>query len=188
MKITLLIISALLASHLSFGQSYSAQFSELPSTPGNSLFWQATDTQPTLKFMTTQNGFIGEVQKGKIFIENDLAYRVERKGTRYFLCNADKVTQLVRHERAYMTLDGTELKREKNGTGDKIRIVHPDGTVIAEGKIRSKILGDHTLSLQVQEDHPYGQEIAAMLSIDLLEELRDRGTYIQRGYTASLDK
>jgi len=174
MKTSLLFTATLLLCQLLTAQTYQVELKEFPSTPGNAIFWQAENQAPTLKFMATENGFLGNVKKGRIFFEDKYAFSIERKGTQYFLYNESKETQMVGHISAYMALDGTELKRKRSATGERITILHPDGTVLAEGKIKSKILGNHTITLDIKEGLAYSDELAAMLSVDLIETLRHR--------------
>ncbi|MDW3652411.1 MAG: hypothetical protein R8P61_35370 [Bacteroidia bacterium] len=184
MKTSLLIIGTLLLAQLSFAQSYSVELAELPTTPGESLAWDGANNAPEIKFLSTQNGFWGGLKKGRIFVEGDHKYSIVKKGTRYFLYNDSKATQMVRYTNAYLALDGTELKRKTNVTGDRISIIHPDGTVLAEGKIKSKLLGKHTLALNVLQDSPYTEEITALLSVDLVETLKNRYDWTPVVYTA----
>lgn len=174
MKTPLLIIATLLFAQISFAQSYEVELANFTAEPGNSLAWDGPSNAPSLQFMATKAGFWGDFKKGRIFLENEYAYSIERKGHKYFLYNSNKETQMVRHRSAYMTLDGTELKRKRSATGEKISIVHPDGTVLAEGRIKSRILGKYTLVFDIKEDARYSKEIAAMLSVDLVETLRNR--------------
>ncbi|MEM6806969.1 MAG: hypothetical protein AAF696_36550 [Bacteroidota bacterium] len=174
MKTSLLFISTLLLAQLSFGQSYQVELQDLPRTAGESLTWEGNTQSPEFTFLSTDNGFWGATKKGRIFIAGDHIYSVKRKGDRFFLYDTNKSTQLVKHTTAYLTLDGTALKRKRNMTGDKISIIHPDGRILAEGKIKSKVLGKHTMTLDIKGKSPYSEEILAMLSIDLLETLKDR--------------
>lgn len=174
MKTSLLFVGTLLLAQLSFAQSYEVELANFSAVPGNSLAWDGQQNAPTLQFMATKGGFMGDFKKGRIFLQNEYTFSIERKGHRYFLYNGDKETQMVRHRNAYLTIDGTELKRKRSATGEKISIIHPDGTVLAEGKIKSKILGKYTLAFDIKEDSPYSKELSAMLSVDLVETLRNR--------------
>lgn len=188
MKTSLLFMSTLLLAQLTFAQSYQVELTDFPSDPGKALFWEGDTDAPSLKFLATKNSILGDFKNGRIFLENDYAYSIARKGSKYFLYNGDRETQMVRFSNAYLTIDGIELKRKRNGTGDKITILHPDGSILAVGQIKSKILGKHTLSLDVKEKSPYRKEIMAMLSVDLIETLRHRFDWNPTiNYTASRD-
>lgn len=174
MKTSLLFISTLLLAQFAFAQSYEVELANFTAEPGNALAWDGQQNAPALHFMATKGGFMGDFKKGRIFLENEYTYSIERKGHRYFLYNGEKETQMVRHKNFYMTLDGVQLKRKRSATGEKISIIHPNGTTLAEGRIKSKILGKYTLVFDINEDSKYSQELAAMLSVDLVETLRNR--------------
>ena len=137
--------------------------------------WKATGDAPDITVKTVDRNWLGTTREAEIYFDDQLTYRLRRDNWRIYLEDEQGNARMERQHLPwhYITGDGILLRRRINFWNNRLLIIHPDGTRLAEGRFRSRLL-KHRLTIRILTPSPLDDELMALMAVDMVDVLRSR--------------
>jgi hypothetical protein len=137
--------------------------------------WKSTGDSPNVTLKTVDRNWLGTIREAQIYFNDQLTYRLRRDSWRVYLEDEQGNPRMERPfiPRHYITGDGILLRRRINLLSNRVLVIHPDGTRLAEGRIQSRLL-KHRLTIRILTPSELDEELMALMAFDMVDVLRSR--------------
>lgn len=151
-------------------QSYQLQLTS--EQQFDAAIWESSNDNDKMVLKTTDKDFFGARKATNIYVNQELSFQFTRKEQNYILRSPDESLRLIFLPFKYILPDGQQLNRRLRQAGQEIQLLNLQGQIMAKARVKATPENEFLLRVSIEKTTGFNQELLAMLSIDLLEQVR----------------